>query len=116
MDNIKINDDEVIKLIELIALHPNALDSWIDVSVKRFAILGKKDLDVDKDHLKAVFSSSGFLKQFVPNFKSLFSEDEISSLIETYQNSMMQKMHEHSTELFEPLYNAMNEYIDKDLS
>ncbi len=113
MENIKINDD-VIKLIKLVAAHPKALDVWIDASVKRFAILGKKDLNVDKDHLRSVFTSSSFLKQFVGVFNKLFSEDEISSLIEIYSTSVMQKMHKHSPELWEPLYIAMNEYIDKE--
>ena len=66
---------------------------------------------MDKDRLKSFFTSSSFLKQFVGIFKKIFSEDEISSLIEIYQSSAMQKMHKHSVELFTPLYDAMRKHL-----
>jgi hypothetical protein len=111
MANIKITDDDIIKLIKLIALHPKSLDMLINASIKCSAILKKDHLNVDRNNLKSFFTSSGFLKQFVVGFKKIFSEDEITDLIEIYQSSVMQKVYEHSVDLFDPLYNAMMKHL-----
>jgi hypothetical protein len=113
MDVIEDAYKKVMLLIKLIALNPKSIDLLIDTSIKRLNILGRKNLNFDKKHLKAVFTSPDFLQQFVGAFCKIFSENEISNLIEIYQSNVMQKMHENSAELFEPLYKAINEHIDK---
>ena len=56
--------------------------------------------------MRSIFIRISFLQPFAENLKAFLQIEEITSLLEIYQSSLMQKMLKHSEELFAPLYEA----------
>lgn len=103
-----------IEFIKAANLYPKALNVFIDTIIKQLAI-SKKDIscEEDKEKMRSIFTSNSFLQPFTENLKTLFTDEEITSLLDIYQSSLMQKMLKHSEELFTPLYEAMKKQAEE---
>lgn len=107
-------DDVVIKVIQAMAVNPKSLDVLMDVFAKQTSIFGRDVLDNEsKNQLKSLFVSDVFLRQFVGQFKALFTNEEIYELLEIYQSSVMKKWFKYGQILSEPLYHAMNKQVEE---
>lgn len=103
-----------IAFIKAVNLYPRALNAFIDTIVKQLAILGKDiSHEENKEKMRSIFTSNSFLQPFAENLQTLFTEEEIVSLLGIYQSNLMNKMLKHSEELFTPLYEAMRKEAEE---
>lgn len=63
--------------------------------------------------MRSIFTSNSFLQPFAENLQTLFTDEEIASLLGIYQSNLMKKMLKHSEELFTPLYEAMRKEAEE---
>lgn len=113
-DQTEITNKNVIEMIKTINLYPKALDVLIDTFIKQAAILGKNPLENgSKAEMRSLFTSDIFLSRFTKRYKEIFTNEEIASLLAMYRSQEMKKVLENGKELFEPLYHAMREEIEK---
>lgn len=110
---MKVSDNKAIELIKAMYFHPKALKVFIDTKVKQLAIFGKDIPDEwPRDATESVLTSDSFLKPFAENVETVFTEEEIDSLLEIYQSKLMEKLLNHSEDLFAPLYKKAGEEIE----
>jgi len=103
-----------ITFIKAVNLYPKALNALIDTIVKQLAILGKDiSHEENKKKMRSIFTSNSFLQPFAENLQTLFTDEEIASLLGIYQSNLMKKMLKHSEELFTPLYEAMRKEAEE---
>lgn len=110
---MKINNNKAIELIKIIYFYPKALKIFIDVKIKQLAIFGGNIPDEwSRDPVESILTSDKFLKPFAENIESIFTEEEIGSLLEIYQSKVMQKFLTHSEDFFAPLYEESGKLIE----
>jgi hypothetical protein len=89
-------NNNAIELIKAINFHPKALEVFIETIINQVAISGKDVSGKEpKEQMRSIFTSNSFLKPFAENFKTIFTDQEITCLLEIYQSELMAKMLKH---------------------
>jgi hypothetical protein len=105
---------KAIEFTKLFILSPKALDVTIDTFSKQSTLMGENALDEQqKAHLRQLFTSDDFLRTFSTKVQEIFSEDELTHLIQIYKLDVMKKIHQHGAELTGPVYIAMKKQVDE---